>query len=121
MRDHQSDRINRAPGGSAPVVGGRGSASSTAAESRSELADAAERALALRQHDPRAAIALAEHVLAVAGRSDFPEQRSVAERAIGLARKELNDLNGAERHLRRAMAAGRLSGSQRTLAMAQMS
>ncbi|MET7426459.1 CHAT domain-containing protein [Dactylosporangium sp. NPDC005555] len=101
MRHRQSDRINVDL-----------SASAT-------LTELAEQALALRQRDPRAAIALAERVLAARDRD--PGQCSVAERAIGLARKELNDLAGAQRHLRRAVAAGQRSGSGRTLAMAQMS
>lgn len=105
---HNSDRINV------------GSAASSAV-GRQELADLAARALALRQDRPREAIALAERVLAGCGRTGFAEQRSVAERALGLAHKEINDLVAAERHLRRAVAAGRRSGSAQVLAMAQMS
>ena len=104
MRDHQSDRINVALPASGLAIG-----------------ELAERALALRQRDPREAIALAEQVLAVTGRSGHPLERSVAERALGLARKELNDLSAAQRHLWRAVSAGRRSGSDRVLGNAQMS
>ncbi|MBG6065019.1 CHAT domain-containing protein [Micromonospora ureilytica] len=105
---HKADRIKA------------GSAASSAA-GRQELADLAARALALRQHQPREAIVLAEEVLVGCGRTGFAQERSVAERALGLAHKEMNDLVAAERHLRRAVAAGRRSGSPQILAMAQMS
>jgi tetratricopeptide (TPR) repeat protein len=109
MPDQHSDRIN-------PDT----SASSPAEPPQPSLAELAERALGLRQGDPRAAIALADRVLAAAGHG-HPVERSVAERTIGLARKELNDLDGAQRHLRRAVAVGRRSGSPRALGLAQMS
>jgi tetratricopeptide (TPR) repeat protein len=108
MGTHKSDRIKA--GSPASSDGGR-----------DELAGLAERALALRQHRPRRAIALAQRVLARCGRTGFPRERSVAERALGLAYKEINDLPAAQRHLRRAVAAARRSGSAQILAMAQMS
>jgi CHAT domain-containing protein/tetratricopeptide (TPR) repeat protein len=101
-RNREPDRIN----GATPVSG---------------LRELAERALAARQGDPREAIALGQRVLTGAGRLAYPMERSIAERAIGLAHKELNDLDAAQRHLRRAVAAGRRGDCPRTTALAQMS
>ncbi|TDC41525.1 CHAT domain-containing tetratricopeptide repeat protein [Micromonospora sp. KC213] len=78
-------------------------------------AEAAQAALDAVQRYPREAIAIARRVLA-AGVDD--DERSTAERAIGLALRELNDLPGALRHLRRAV---RLAGTPRVRALARMS
>ncbi|WP_216592494.1 tetratricopeptide repeat protein [Verrucosispora sioxanthis] len=68
------------------------------------------------QRCPREAIAIAQRVLAASTADD--DERSTADRAIGLALRELNDLPGALRHLRRAV---RTAGTARTRALAQMS
>ncbi|GAB3806101.1 tetratricopeptide repeat protein [Micromonospora zhanjiangensis] len=77
---------------------------------------AAQTALDAVQRDPGEAITIARRVLA-ADRVD-DDERSTAERATGLALRELNDLPGALRHLRRAV---RVAGTPRTRALAQMS
>ncbi|TDC82175.1 CHAT domain-containing protein [Micromonospora sp. KC606] len=78
-------------------------------------AEAAQAALDAVQRYPREAIAIAHRVLA-AGLDD--DERSTAERATGLALRELNDLPGALRHLRRAV---RVAGTPRVRALARMS
>ncbi|WBB78756.1 CHAT domain-containing tetratricopeptide repeat protein [Micromonospora sp. WMMD882] len=75
----------------------------------------AQRALDAVQRYPREAITLARQVLA--GPAEAAE-RSTAERAIGLALRELNDLPGALRHLRRAV---RAADDPRLRALARMS
>ncbi|MFV2106766.1 CHAT domain-containing protein [Micromonospora sp. LOL_015] len=77
--------------------------------------DLAQRALDTVQRYPHEAISIAHRVLA-----DAPDARtrSTAERAIGLALRELNDLTGAARHLRRAVRAG---DDARLRALARMS
>ncbi|MGW0505559.1 CHAT domain-containing protein [Micromonospora sp. NPDC003241] len=77
--------------------------------------DTAQAALDAVQRRPSDAIMIAERVLA-AGTDD--DERSTADRAIGLALRELNDLAGARRHLRRAV---RSAGTARTRALARMS
>ncbi|MFG1889210.1 CHAT domain-containing protein [Micromonospora sp. NPDC049051] len=76
----------------------------------------AQAALDAVQRYPREAIAIGREILA-AGHPD-PDERSTAERAIGLALRELNDLPGALRHLRRAV---RVADSPRVRALARMS
>ncbi|TDC58942.1 CHAT domain-containing protein [Micromonospora sp. KC207] len=79
-------------------------------------AGTAQSALDAVQRYPHEAIAIAQRVLAnghVAG-----DERSTAERAIGLALRELNDLPGALRHLRRAE---RAASTPRARALARMS
>jgi hypothetical protein len=78
-------------------------------------APTAQAALDGVQRYPREAIAVARRVLAT---SVDPDERSTAERAIGLALRELNDLPGALRHLRRAL---RAAASPRVAALARMS
>ncbi|MFY1575953.1 CHAT domain-containing protein [Verrucosispora sp. WMMD703] len=79
-------------------------------------AGTAQAALDLVQRCPREAITIATGVLtAIPADRD---ERATAERAIGLALRELNDLSGALRHLRRAV---RSAGSARTEALARMS
>ncbi|MFY1636496.1 CHAT domain-containing protein [Solwaraspora sp. WMMB335] len=77
--------------------------------------DPAQRALDSVQRYPHDAISIARQVLA--SPSDAAA-RSTAERAIGLALRELNDLPGAIRHLRRAV---RASADPRLRALARMS
>ncbi|BCJ66568.1 CHAT domain-containing protein [Polymorphospora rubra] len=76
----------------------------------------AQHALDAVQRYPREAITIASRVLATGPATG--DERSTAERAIGLALRELNDLPGALRHLRRAV---RVTGSPRTRALARMS
>lgn len=64
-------------------------------------AAAAQAALDAVQRYPPEAISIARRVLASQTADD--DERSTAERAIGLALRELNDLPGALRHLRRAV------------------
>ncbi|BCL14559.1 CHAT domain-containing protein [Micromonospora sagamiensis] len=78
-------------------------------------AGAAQAALDAVQRYPHEAITIARGVLA--GPADAGE-RSTAERAIGLALRELNDLPGALRHLRRAV---RATDDPRLRALARMS
>lgn len=75
----------------------------------------AQRALDTVQRYPHEAISIARQVL-----TDPPDARarSTAERAIGLALRELGDLPGAVRHLRRAVRAG---DDARLRALARMS
>ncbi|GAA2710166.1 CHAT domain-containing tetratricopeptide repeat protein [Micromonospora olivasterospora] len=80
-------------------------------------AGAAQAALDAVQRYPREAIAIAQRVLA-AGPAVGDDERSTAERAIGLALRELNDLPGALHHLRRAV---RAAGTPRARALARMS
>ncbi|WP_433528816.1 tetratricopeptide repeat protein [Micromonospora sp. CA-263727] len=79
-------------------------------------AGVAQAALDTVQRCPREAIAMAQRLLA--DRPVDHDDRSTAERAIGLALRELNDLPGALRHLRRAV---RTAGTARTRALARMS
>ncbi|WBB75691.1 CHAT domain-containing protein [Micromonospora sp. WMMD1128] len=80
-------------------------------------AGTAQAALDAVQRYPHEAIAIAQRVLA-AGSAAGADERSTAERAVGLALRELNDLPGALRHLRRAV---RAAGTPRTRALARMS
>ncbi|GAB3143260.1 CHAT domain-containing protein [Micromonospora sonneratiae] len=77
----------------------------------------AEVALAAVQRSPREAIAIGRQVPVSAP----ADERSTADRAIGLALRELNDLPGALRHLRRAVQVAQRGGSPRATALAQMS
>ncbi|MFC6021781.1 CHAT domain-containing protein [Plantactinospora solaniradicis] len=85
-------------------------------ESAGPAAPTAQTALDAVQRYPREAIMLGRRVLTT-GHPD-PDERSTAERAIGLALRELNDLPGALRHLRRAL---RAAESPRVAALAEMS
>ena len=69
------------------------------------LTEAALAAVELAGSDPRRARLDASAVLAAARRD--PEARTVAERALGLAAQELNDLAASRHHLRRAVAIAR--------------
>lgn len=80
-------------------------------------AGAAQAALDAVQRYPREAIAIAQRALAD-GPAVGDDERSTAERAIGLALRELNDLPGALHHLRRAV---RVAGTPRARALARMS
>ncbi|MFY1687225.1 CHAT domain-containing protein [Plantactinospora sp. WMMB782] len=85
-------------------------------DSVGSAAATARAALDAVQRYPREAIAIGRRVLTT-GQPD-PDERSTAERAIGLALRELNDLPGALRHLRRAL---RVAGTPRVAALARMS
>ncbi|MFS8096035.1 CHAT domain-containing protein [Lentzea alba] len=60
----------------------------------------AEDALEARQRNPRAAVEMARAVLRT---TDDRSEWAIAERAIGLALRELHDLSGSVRHLRRSI------------------
>lgn len=78
----------------------------------------AEDALEARQRDPRAAIEMARAVLrATEDRSEW----ATAERAIGLALRELHDLSGSIRHLRRSIRIATDASLPRLSALARMS
>jgi tetratricopeptide (TPR) repeat protein len=79
----------------------------------------AQQALDAVQRDPREAIATAERLLR-AGSYD-PAARSAAERVIGLALRELNDLPAALTQLRRAVRSGRRADDPELTALARMS
>ncbi|NUT50981.1 MAG: tetratricopeptide repeat protein, partial [Saccharothrix sp.] len=78
-------------------------------------------ALEARQRDPRAAIEVGRAALRAARASDDAEEASAAERAIGLAWRELHDFDAALRHLRRAVRIAERAGSTRSAALARMS
>ncbi|MCU7722886.1 CHAT domain-containing protein [Actinoplanes sp. KI2] len=82
---------------------------------RSAPPSRAQRALAAVQGHPREAIAEARKVLSGPANAD---ERSTAERAVGLALLELCDLAGAVRHLHRAV---RAAESATVAALARMS
>ncbi|MFG2077621.1 CHAT domain-containing protein [Nonomuraea maritima] len=75
-----------------------------AQESGGRLVAAAEAAMMRALVDPDDAMRAARAVLAAAGRAESPEAEAVALRAMALAARELGDLEGAEHHLRRAIA-----------------
>lgn len=78
----------------------------------------AQDALDSVQRYPSDAVALAAQVLA----RDVPAaERSTAQRAMGLAFRELNDLVAARHHLRRAVRTAERAGSHRLAALARMS
>ena len=83
-------------------------------------AQTAHAALEAVQRSPRDAIALAKRVLAGVDGTG-PDERATAERAIGLALRELNDFENALRHLRRSVRIADRAGSARTAALARTS
>ena len=74
------------------------------------LTEAALAAVELATSDPRRA-RIDARVVRDAARSD-PEARSIAERALGLAAQELNDVDGSLAHLRRSVAIARKASLQ---------
>ncbi|KOX18532.1 hypothetical protein ADK67_36740 [Saccharothrix sp. NRRL B-16348] len=74
-----------------------------------------------RQRDPRAAIEIGRSALRAARASGDGEEASAAERAIGLAFRELHDFDAALRHLRRSVRVAERAGSARSAALARMS
>ncbi|MCE6994610.1 CHAT domain-containing protein [Saccharothrix sp. S26] len=78
-------------------------------------------ALEARQRDPRAAIEMGRAALRAARASGDGEEASAAERAIGLAWRELHDFDAALRHLRRSVRLAERAGSTRAAALARMS
>ncbi|MCG8924589.1 tetratricopeptide repeat protein, partial [Lentzea sp. CC55] len=78
----------------------------------------AEDALEARQRNPREAVEMARAVLrATTDRSE----RAIAERAIGLALREMHDFPAAVRHLRRSIRIATEASLPRLSALAQMS
>jgi hypothetical protein len=78
-------------------------------------------ALDARQRDPHAAIEMGRSALRRARAVGDAEEASLAERAIGLSLRELQDFDGAERHLRRSIRTARKADSARLTALARMS
>ncbi|MEV8443811.1 CHAT domain-containing protein, partial [Actinosynnema sp. NPDC051121] len=78
-------------------------------------------ALEARQRDPRAAIEMGRTALRAARARGDGEEASAAERAIGLAWRELHDFDAALRHLRRSVRIAEQAGSARAAALARMS
>lgn len=78
----------------------------------------AQQALDAVQRRPREAIAIAQRVLA---RPVTGDERATAHRAIGLALRELNDLPGSVRQLRRSVRVADRDGSPQVAALARMS
>lgn len=70
----------------------------------------AEQALELVQVRPEQARALAESALRRERKDHDREAVAVAERALGLAASELDDIPGAAAHLRRSIDAGAAAG-----------
>ncbi len=83
--------------------------------------DSAQLALDAVQRRPREAIAIAQRVLARTAAGGPADERATAERAIGLALRELNDLPAAVRHLRRSVRLAERGGSPGVAALARMS
>jgi tetratricopeptide (TPR) repeat protein len=83
--------------------------------------DSAQLALDAVQRRPQEAIAIAQRVLAGVGTHGPADERATAERAIGLAMRELNDLPAAVRHLRRSVRLAERGGSLEIAALARMS
>jgi tetratricopeptide (TPR) repeat protein len=78
-------------------------------------------ALDLVSADPRAAVAAADEALRVAQAARLRAPASTAQRARGLARKELGDLDGALADLRRAVRTATAGGHEAEAAQARMS
>ncbi|MFB6398228.1 CHAT domain-containing protein, partial [Polymorphospora sp. 2-325] len=81
----------------------------------------AQRALRLVTADPRQAGRLAVEARREARRAGDRDAESTAERALGLAARELNDSGTALRHLRRAVRVARVAGLAQRTAEARMS
>ncbi|MEV1120380.1 CHAT domain-containing protein [Actinosynnema sp. NPDC049800] len=78
-------------------------------------------ALEARQRDPRAAIEIGRSALRAARASGDDEEASAAQRAIGLAFRELHEFDAALRHLRHSVRIAERAGSARSAALARMS
>lgn len=70
-----------------------------------QLVAEAEAAVSRSGVDPHQAMQAGREVLAAAERAGLVEPAVIAQRAMALAARELGDLQAAERHLRRAIAA----------------
>ncbi len=81
----------------------------------------ARAALAAVQRRPREAIALGQQAAAAARDAGDVDSQATAERAIGLALRELNDYDAALRYLRRAVRRADKVGSATVAALARMS
>lgn len=84
-------------------------------------ADLAAEALALVGVDPRRALAAADRAVAAARVRADRTAEGTADRAAGLALRELGDLAAAETRARRAVRSGRKSGTAQNEAEARMS
>jgi tetratricopeptide (TPR) repeat protein len=89
------------------------------ADSDSRWERAAEQALDAVQRHPHEAIGIGQTVLSAA--DSTAAARAAAERAVGLAFRELNDLPAAVRHLRRSVRSARRAGSDELTALSRMS
>lgn len=78
----------------------------------------AEDALEARQRNPRAAVEMARAVLRT---TEDRSEWAIAERAIGLALRELHDYSGSIRHLRRSIRIATDASLPRLSALARMS
>ena len=83
--------------------------------------ESAQSALDAVQRSPQEALAIAERVLTRTTADGPTVERSTAQRAIGLALRELHDLPAAVRQLRRAVRTAERAGSPQTAALARMS
>ncbi|MEJ3743187.1 CHAT domain-containing protein [Actinomycetes bacterium KLBMP 9797] len=83
--------------------------------------DGAQHALDAVQRSPQEAVALARRLLARTAADGPTVERATAQRAIGLALRELHDLAGAERHLRRSIRTAERAGSPDAAALSRMS
>jgi CHAT domain-containing protein/tetratricopeptide (TPR) repeat protein len=83
--------------------------------------DVAQDALTHVQRDPREAIRIGQSVIAATVSGNLLASRAVAERAVGLAYRELNDLPAAVRHLRRSVRTAQAAGSADLTALSRMS
>ena len=81
----------------------------------------AQEALAVADREPPTAQVLASEALRRAGSEHDEEARATAERALGLAARELADMARAERHLRRSIEVARTAGLTAAAAQARMS
>ena len=71
----------------------------------------AREAVRLAESDPQRAMRLAAGAVKAARLERNPAAAAVAERALGLAAMQLQDIDGAVEHLRRAISLGRRTDS----------
>ncbi len=80
----------------------------------------AREAVRLAESDPQRAMRLAAGAVKAARLERNPAAAAVAERALGLAAMQLQDIDGAVEHLRRAISLGRRTDSPGVAAQARM-
>jgi len=93
----------------------------TPATDNDKAQSAAQAALDLVQHDPRAALSQAARALSLARREQNRAAQSMSHRARGLAARELGDLGGALAALHAAVRVASLAGLDGIAAQARMS